>query len=656
VVMGMRESRQLSAQELVSRLEGPHARTISGRVAGMAEFGDTEAARVTLNDVTVTSGSSVFHLPGRVQLTIEAKAMAGNGDMPAVGEQITFPGQILRPVALQNFFGYNRLEALRHDGIYATAVPMALDGIVRRDDVSFSPRSPIDRALTGFRKRISVNLQQCMWEREGRLMIAMLFNDMRSLTDIERQVFRDSATFHLFAVSGMHVAILGLALNLVFRAMRLGLRASWILVAIVLVIYLWIIGFVPSATRSYLMLVAFTSAYMLGREVDSLSSLVFAVAAVIAYDPSAPWQAGFVLSVMGVAAIVMFVPLFKLWIFGTAPRPPRGFRGTAIDTVTEALLTTVAVSIVMFPIQVYYFGFWNFMSPVANLLQAGLSSAVLSAGVIAAVVGTVSDGAAQVVGESASCIMWIVYQVSRWAADSSWAMFYFRQMPVWITFISYVLLFGGYYLVHHDTPEFRLKSRARFITHSCCGLGLLLGFQLWANWHPKELEIWSFDVGQGDATLIRFPDGKTMLVDAGRDQPDMGRLVVVPQLRGLGIARLDYLVATHDDSDHTGGIASVIRGVGVNNLLVPRDMEEKSVSTRAMLAAARKRFCVVREVSAGQIANAGDCRVEVLNPPNAAGPDTPDNDRSVVLKITYRNFTALLMADASTAVESRLIN
>jgi len=75
---------------------------------------------------------------------------------------------------------------------------------------------------------------------------------------------------------------------------------------------------------------------------------------------------------------------------------------------------------------------------------------------------------------------------------------------------------------------------------------------------PQNLRIEILDVGQGDATLIRGPNGKTLLIDAGR--PGSGISVILPKLEELGLDHFDWIVATHYDSDHIGGFSEIVRG------------------------------------------------------------------------------------------------
>lgn len=653
LVMGLREREFRAAAEIAAKVAGPQLKQVSGTVASAEEDLDGTRGRVVLNEAEILNNGRGWRVPGKILVTMAAKRGKPPLRVPVVGERLAFAGQVEQPAALHNFFGYDRTESLRHRQIYLTA-RVVVSGDGESADSASALRVEAESLMAKAGEYVSHVVREKMWPREARLMVAMLLNDMRHLSDEEMRVFRRSGTLHLFAVSGMHVAILGLVLQLLFRVMRVKLRTSWLLVAVVLYGYLWMIGFVPSAMRAYLMLVAFTAAYIIGREVDPLTCLVFAVAVVIGFEPSAVWEPGFILSVMGVAAIILFVPLMELWIM-----PQRDIRALpwpklALFRGAEAAITAVTVAVILLPIQLYYFGYWNWFSPLANVLQAGLSSLVLSAGVFTVAVAELRGGIGRAAGSSASVLMQVVYEISRWTAGREGAIMTVRQLPVSLLFIAYGILLGGFYMAYEDSPLFRLKSRARFAVHAVCSLGLIAVYTQVQAVPKGQLEVVCLDVGQGDATFIRFPNGQSMLIDGGMGEPDMGALVVAPQLRALGVSRLDYVVATHDDSDHTGGLATVIRELGAGNILLPSGFRAQSDSSQDLLAAAKEKFCVVSEVAQGTTADCGGVQLEVLNPETSGSETASDNDGSIVFRLQYGRFSALFTGDAGQGVEARL--
>ncbi len=165
-----------------------------------------------------------------------------------------------------------------------------------------------------------------------------------------------------------------------------------------------------------------------------------------------------------------------------------------------------------------------------------------------------------------------------------------------------------------------------------------------------ELELRALDVGQGDALLTRLDDA-TMLVDAGPDAHTAGA-TIVPQLRRLGVERLDFLVLTHADGDHIGGAPTVMREFAVGTV-VHADHDPSHPVMREVIDLALDAGVAVREVKRGDtLAWHPTVEVSVLNPPEP-GPDD-DNERSVVLHLAYRASAMLLTGDIEASAEGEL--
>ena len=166
-----------------------------------------------------------------------------------------------------------------------------------------------------------------------------------------------------------------------------------------------------------------------------------------------------------------------------------------------------------------------------------------------------------------------------------------------------------------------------------------------------ELELRALDVGQGDALLTRLDD-MTMLVDAGPDAQTAGA-DIVPQLRRLGVDRLDFLVLTHADGDHIGGAPTVMREFAVGTI-VHADHDLSHPVMREVIDLARDGGVAVRQVRRGDLLFwRPSIQVTVLNPPEP-GPDD-DNNRSVVLHLAYRSSAILLTGDIESSAERELV-
>lgn len=167
------------------------------------------------------------------------------------------------------------------------------------------------------------------------------------------------------------------------------------------------------------------------------------------------------------------------------------------------------------------------------------------------------------------------------------------------------------------------------------GLLLLLG----AAW-AETLELHFIDVGQGDAVLIRGPDGQDVLYDAGRSPGP-----VLAHLRALGVERLDLVVASHADADHIGGMAAVVEEYRPRFYL-GNDLPHPTLAFARLLEAIEATGAAYLEPTARRI-GLGPATLHVMPPPGIEA--WGQNDNSVGLLIEYGAFRAALTGDAGPA-------
>lgn len=152
------------------------------------------------------------------------------------------------------------------------------------------------------------------------------------------------------------------------------------------------------------------------------------------------------------------------------------------------------------------------------------------------------------------------------------------------------------------------------------------------------------DVGQGEAILIALPE-KTMLIDAG---PTGSAPKIAQVLQELGRDKIDYLVATHPDEDHIGGMADVISSTQIGTIYAP-NKTNNTATYRKFLAAIQNNNLQITLAEAGTIIDQTDAyKLEILWPTKDANfPDT--NDYSIIIKLTVGNKTFLFTGDAPTS-------
>ena len=159
----------------------------------------------------------------------------------------------------------------------------------------------------------------------------------------------------------------------------------------------------------------------------------------------------------------------------------------------------------------------------------------------------------------------------------------------------------------------------------------------------ENLAMHVIDVGQGDSIFVQFPNGSTMLVDAG---PGDAGPTVVRYLKDLGVRKIDILVLTHPHSDHLGGMKDVLDAFEIGKVWDSGYQHGSGLQRRFLETIAKKKIRFGRP-KAGFSERVGEAVIDVLAPlREISGTKADVNNNCLVLRVSYGRFTALLMADA----------
>ena len=167
----------------------------------------------------------------------------------------------------------------------------------------------------------------------------------------------------------------------------------------------------------------------------------------------------------------------------------------------------------------------------------------------------------------------------------------------------------------------------------------------------NKMKVHFINVGQGDSTFIQLASGQKILIDAGTDQAGE---TVVAYLKSLGVTRLDYVIATHPDADHIGGIEDVLKAFVVDNFIDSGKVHTSKTYENMLLAVQQEGSHYIVPNTGQYIVNdqALQSYLKIINTnPNAS----ETNDASLVVKAGYCSQDVLLMADASTTIEQNLL-
>ena len=165
----------------------------------------------------------------------------------------------------------------------------------------------------------------------------------------------------------------------------------------------------------------------------------------------------------------------------------------------------------------------------------------------------------------------------------------------------------------------------------------------------KEMAVHFIDVGQGDSIFIQAPNGKTMLIDGGIK--GAGK-TVVEYLRAQGVTKLDYVVATHPDADHIGGLVSVLNSISIKEFIDSGKVHTSQTYEEMLTLINDKNIRYTVPTAGDTVALDPSVAVDVLASDEHA---SDNNDASIVLRVTYQNISFLLMGDADHGIEKQLL-
>ena len=488
----------------------------------------------------------------------------------------------------------------------------------------WTPRNVIDRA----RERMRDRLQTTLADRpHGGVIVALAVGDQRAIDADDWQVFTRTGVGHLMSISGFHVTMIAsLAAALAFmlwrrsEALMLALaapRAAAVAGIAAAFLYCMIAGFAIPAQRTLFMLGVAAWALWRGWSGAGLRVLAIAIGLVCAIDPWAPLSPGFWLSFGAVAILMISAARFG------GPR----------HWLREATNAQLAVTFGLLPLTLALFQQVSIAGPLANAVAIPVVSLVVTPLSIAASILPID-----VVALAAHAVLEWLMLFLNWLSGFEWAIWQRAEPPVWMVLLAVA---GAAWLVVPAWWQWRL-------------LGLVWMLPLLAH-EPTPLEPGNFradvlDVGQGLAITVRTRN-HSLLFDAGPQyspEADGGNRVVVPFLRGEGVSRIDGMVLSHDDSDHTGGALSSRKALN------PAWMASSLPSNHPLISGqGRHQRC-----TAGDTWQWDAVRFEFLHPPgdmDLSDARVKDNARSCVLAISAHGKRVLIAADIEADVERQLL-
>jgi competence protein ComEC len=533
------------------------------------------------------------------------------------------------------------------------------------------------------------------------MLSAMLFGDRTHLTHALRNAFERTGTFHLFVVSGLHVALLAGALFWSLRRLRLPEGPAVLATLVAAFAYAELTGFGIPTQRALTMTAVYLVARWLDREITPLNALGAAALAVLVLDPRALFEASFQMTFLVIVAIAGLaiplserlvhprlralhqLPLFRvdahlrprLAQFRVRVRMACSLSAALLSPrlrnlpvwllrvmfwVCDALIFSLAAEVCMVLPMAIYFHRVTLLALPLNFIDIPILSVLLCVAIVMFLGSLLGQWVALVPAAITALLLHTMrLSVERFQQVALADLRTPGPAPAAI-----VLACIGIGLCC-----FALRARRRVIFVAGVLVAALIPlavlFPTPPQLVPGKLEVTAIDVGQGDSLLVVSPLGQTMLVDAGgptgrgANAPasswDVGEEVVAPYLWSRHLRRLDVVMLSHAHSDHMGGMPAVLRDFHPRELWLSVD-PGNSPPFRALLAQAAEEHILVRHFHAGETFPWSGLRASVLAPElSYSNPGAPVNNDSLVMRFDYDRSSVLLEGDAEAPSEFAML-
>lgn len=637
----------VSSRKRLIRLEGVITSSPRLRPATGDHGGGLPSTLLDLRGTCYDTGPRLAHRKTRIRGHLQL-IVRGRADHLQVADRIEVTGWLQQPRGTRNPGGFDFRPALARRGIRGLLLVNTPEAISYRGrSRRFSDRMRRVRAWlrNGGRRVLAARLSP----RNTEVAAALLLGIRGDLSDEQRQVFANSGTLHLLAISGLHVGLLASLLWSASRLVNSGRLMTALFVISGVLLYALITEGRPSVIRATILV----TAAMLGRpwhlRATPANTLGLAAILLLARNPADLFNAGAQLSFAAVAALVWTTPRVIRLPLVNRPEVLLPWWRRWSRKLLRAWLVSVVIWLVTAPLVAARFGLVAPMGLLVNVLLIPVVAACLWLGFTLLLLGSWLTPLGMILGDSLDLMLTALLWLVNLAAGAPLA---YRTTPAppegWLWGFYFLLAL----LVITHTPS--IRSRCLVILSGYFLLGLLTSF---AHGRDDSLRLTVLDVGHGGAILVECPGGKTLLYDAGtvrggRHAADVIQRALWEHRR----RRLDAIVISHADRDHYNGARQLLQELPVGTLILADSfLDPSQPDTMALADTAGDHGVNVELVQAGDRLRL-DRRVEIrVLHPSASWQGTTDNSNSLVIEILVSGRRILLTGDIELEGLERLM-
>ena len=587
------------------------------------------------------------------------------------GDKIFITGEFQEPQGMRNEGGFNYKEYLKSLNIY---------GSVKAKNIKVIEQNK-GNIFMNFTYKISdeikENIEEFMGEKYSGLLIGLLLGDSSKIDENMEENFKITSLTHILAVSGAQVTYIIVAMYSLLKR-KIGIQKTRVVIIASLIFYTALTGFSPSIVRAGIMGIILMISGLVFRKNDIINSIAISLFFMLVYNPFLLENVGLQLSYLGTIGIIGFNKTIILILKNIQIRNRKWKYKInrklilLISKIKEILAVTMSASLAVVPVMIYHFNLFGTYFLITNLLASIIIGPITLLGTLLVIISFISINIAKILSYILKFLIDILLFISS-----------FSKLPIskiyiptpTITFIiiiylSLIISLFIYKVFHERNPnttilrvrnllalvKYKFKQNRNYIIKRIVIINIVIF--LCIIFIPRDLKINFVDVGQGDSTFIITPKNKTILIDGGGSNTgsfDVGENTLLPYILDKGYNKIDLMIISHFDSDHVGGLLTILEEIKVEKVLIAKQEEQSENYKRFFNIVKEKNIPVIVGKRGDKINIEKDLYLDILFPESEQIEENVINNNSLVFNIHYNNFSMLFTGDIEEIAEKRII-
>ncbi len=547
------------------------------------------------------------------------------------GDILELNGIFKKASSNENFGGFDYSNYLRQNKIY---------GIIETEEFSkIGEEKDIFYFLENIKQKLKNNLKNTFNEKESGFLTGLLLGDKSEVLDETTKDFKNSSLSHILAISGMHVIYVTFGVKFLLDKLTQNQKLKNIIMIFFLMFFAIFTGGSPSCIRACIMSSMLFLSKVVYRKNDFLTSLLISLDILL------------IINCYNIESVGMWLSFLSTFGLGYIKFKNNNSKKLLKNLVSSAE-ASISCNLMIIPITWNVYHTFSLTFIISNLFTSFLIGPIIILGYLHLFLGDLYISFIE------KFLLNILFKIAELIGNLSFSKIYVSKVPIIFWIIYYIAIISGIYLNNHKEYILifikKFKKRSKEIFSILIFIFLVIFI---SNLAPDCLKIHFLDVGQGDSCLITTPAKKTILIDGGNNEDyDSGENIVAPYLLNNGISKIDYLVVSHGDSDHIGGLFFILENLKVENVIL--GVQDKSYDNieKLLNIINSKKVNLILAKRGDKINIEDNLYLDVLWPDeNNLIQENSINNNSLVFKLNYNNFSILFTGDIEKIAEEKIL-